>query len=238
MKNLVLVTSALNTKFGVFSEEQRRQQTLATVNSVRTHLPGASVFVCEMSGQTLTTNQIAFFEQNFDKLLNFSDDASVKELFESTDNWDVVKNVTEVMCFGRALKLLKNTGVIEQYQRIFKLSGRYTIDERFDLDFYQQYCNQSLIVLGSQKRSQFPVNVTGVEFQHMSRLWSWPSTLTDEIIEFYDNSLEYMYQRLSQGGYVDIEHCLYKFLDHNKIVEKDSLGVSGNIAPNGVSIKD
>jgi hypothetical protein len=47
-----------------------------------------------------------------------------------------------------------------------------------------------------------------------------------------------MYQRLANNGYADIEHCLYKFLDPAKIINKEPLGIVGNIAPNGVPIKD
>jgi hypothetical protein len=72
----------------------------------------------------------------------------------------------------------------------------------------------------------------------MSRLWSWPADLTEEVIEAYKNSLQYMYQRLNARGYVDIEHCLYKFLDKEKVIEKDIVGISGNIAPNGAAIND
>jgi len=238
MKNLVLITSALNTKFGVYTEDQRRQQTLNTIESVRKYIPNAYIVICEMSGVALTDQQVNIFEKNSDQLINFTKDSAVVELYDSTDNWDVVKNVTEVLCFGRALKILKATGVTDNAQRIFKLSGRYVIDERFDFSTYEQYKNKNMIVVGTKKKSQFPKSLTGVDFQYMSRLWSWPAVLNDEIIQVYDSSLAYMYERLAQSGYVDIEHCLYKFLDPNKILETSQLGVTGNIAPNGVAIKD
>ena len=47
-----------------------------------------------------------------------------------------------------------------------------------------------------------------------------------------------MYERLADGGYVDIEHCLYKFLDSEKIIELNAIGVTGNIAPNGHPVQD
>ena len=72
----------------------------------------------------------------------------------------------------------------------------------------------------------------------MSRLWSWPTTLNKEIIQSYGNSLNYMFERITNGGYADIEHCLYQFLDRDKIIEKEPIGVTGNISPNGVLVKD
>jgi hypothetical protein len=72
----------------------------------------------------------------------------------------------------------------------------------------------------------------------MSRLWSWPTTLTDEIISVYSQGLNFIQERIMAGGYVDIEHVLYKFLDHNKLIELDAVGVQGNIGPNGAAVKD
>lgn len=238
MTSAVMVTSALNTRFGVYSGPVRLEQTLETIKSCRQRIPGCELIVCEMSGQPLTQEQVEVLTANSDKLIDFTTDPAVQDLYNSTDNWDVVKNVTEVMCFGRALSTLKESGTFSRHQRVFKISGRYQLDDRFDIEFYNEYKNQSMIVISNRRASQFPIALTQVEAQYMSRLWSWPTALTDEVITFYTNSLDFMYQRLSQGGYVDIEHCLYKFLPQEKLITRDSLGIIGNIAPNGVPIKD
>jgi len=54
----------------------------------------------------------------------------------------------------------------------------------------------------------------------------------------YNDSLAYIGQRVSQGGYADIEHVLYKFLPQELVQELPVLGVEGFIAPNGVPIKN
>jgi hypothetical protein len=54
--------------------------------------------------------------------------------------------------------------------------------------------------------------VTGIELQYMARLWSWPAAQTERVIQVYNDSLSYIGQRVSVGGYADIEHVLYKFL--------------------------
>ena len=238
-KNAVMITSAINSKFGVYPGDVRLEQTLATVASVKDRIPGAKIFLLEMTGVPLTNNQKNAISNAVDHLLDFTTDQNVTGLYNSTDNWDVVKNVTEVMCFGNALRALhKDANLIGEFDRIFKISGRYLLDERFDLGFYEDYKNKHCIVIGPKKESQFPYQVTQVEGQYMSRLWSWPASLTEEVIGFYDNALTYMYERLAAGGYVDIEHCLYKFLDPAKIINKSPLGITGALAPNGVPIKD
>lgn len=234
----VLVTSAINTKFGVFTSVQRLQQTLDTVRSIKQHIPNCKIFLLEMAGEPLLDEQKQQLSAEVTSLLDFTNDPDVVGLYSSTSNWDVVKNVTEVMCFNKALKTLQDTNQLQGSDRVFKVSGRYTLTSDFDLNFYEEYKNKTLIAIGSKKKSQFPYAVTMCEYQFMSRLWSWPTGLTADVIIAYDQILNYMYTRLAAGGYADIEHCLYKFLDHSKLIEIPVLGLEGSIAPNGISVKD
>jgi hypothetical protein len=72
----------------------------------------------------------------------------------------------------------------------------------------------------------------------MARLWSWPAAQTERVIQVYNDSLAYIGQRVSVGGYADIEHVLYKFLPADSVTEIPVMGVEGTIAPNGVPIKN
>lgn len=238
MKSGVIITSALNTKFGVYSTEQRLEQTLATIQSVKDRIPDAVIFLLEMAGEPLTEDQKNLLMSKVNHLIDFTSDKNVVGLYNSTNNWDVVKNVTEVMCFRSALNTLKESGMANVLDRFFKVSGRYTLNDQFDINYYDSYKIKPCIVVGKSRDSQFPFALTQVEKQYMSRLWSWPTALNDEIIDVYGNSLKFMYNRLADKGYADIEHCLYKFLDRDKVIEKDVLGIQGNLGPNGVAIND
>jgi hypothetical protein len=234
----VLVTSAINTKFGVFTSEQRIKQTLATVTSIKHHIPGCKIYLLEMSGIPLKEDQKQILTNEVTGLLDFTGDPDVVGLYSSTENWDIVKNVTEVMCFNKALKTLWDSNQLNGIDRVFKVSGRYVLNDKFNIKFYEDYKNKTLIAIGAKKTSQFPYTVTLCRYQYMSRLWSWPTILTPEIIVAYDQILNYMYERLAAHGYADIEHCLYKFLDQAKLIEIPVLGLEGSIAPNGQLIKD
>lgn len=238
-KNVFLVTSAINTKFGIFNSQDRLQQTLATVSRIREKAPGAKIIFLEMAALPLSEEQSKAIADAVDYVIDFTTDPAVQSLYHSTDNWDVVKNVTEVMCFGKALKMLyHDTNQLADTQRIFKISGRYQLSDEFDIGFYDQYRVQTNIIVSKSRSSQFDISLTQVPRQFMSRLWSWPTALTEEIIQVYDQGLRFMQSRILQGGYVDIEHLLYKFLDHNKIIEMDTIGIHGNIGPNGQLVKD
>jgi hypothetical protein len=237
---LFLVSSAINTKFGVFDSEQRLTQTIATIQSIKQRVPAANICLIEMGAIELTQDQRQQLREHATAIVEFANDEAVQSLYHSTDNWDIVKNVTEVMCFSKCLKNL--APISKEFvtaDRIFKISGRYTLNDKFDIDFYEDPSVKNMIVVGKRKNSQFGQMVTGgVDQQFMSRLWSWPKSQTEEISLVYDRSLINMGERIQQGGYIDIEHSLFKFLNHSKLVEKDTLGINGRIGPNGQAVED
>jgi hypothetical protein len=235
IKHCFVVTSAVNSKFGVYSPAARLQQTIATLKNIRERVPMCKIIVMECAGTPLTDAQSALIEENCDLLLDFSKDPDVIEIYKS-DNWDVVKNSTEIMCFGRALRMCQDDGDFADMDRIHKMSGRYILNDEFDLGVYEEHPDR--IIIGPKNQSQFPFEVTGIELQYMARLWSWPANQTETVIKVYEESLNYIGERVARGGYADIEHVLYKFLPSELVTEIPVLGVEGTIAPNGVAIRN
>ena len=89
------------------------------------------------------------------------------------------------MCFTNTLDNLIQTGVTKEYDRIFKMSGRYLLTENFDPHYYESAADR--IVVLERKHSQFPPEVTGgKQFQYMSRLWSWPANITEQVVDAYN----------------------------------------------------
>ena len=236
-KHAFIITSALNTKFGVFNTEQRLQQTVATIDSILERVPDAVIFLMEVAGEPLTDEQKAVFNDRVDFLFDFTDNDKVKKIYQNP-SWDVVKSSTEMMCFAAALKQLKDNNLLEGIDRVFKISGRYQLNDNFKIDYYEQVGLSDRIAIKHRQKSQFDLAVTQVAEQYMSRLWSFPAHQIDEIIKTYYEMLKFMGERVAAGGYVDIEHCLFKFLDPNKILELDTVGVQGNLGPNARFIND
>jgi hypothetical protein len=236
MKHCFVVTSAINSRFGVYSPLERLEQTVTTIASIRKHVPNAKIVLMEVTGVPTTPEQVAILSGVCDVYLDFTDEVAVQTLYNSTENWDVVKNGTEIMCFGQALKMLKADEEFEGIDRIHKMSGRYLINEQFDNSLYEQ--EPSKIIIGRKHKSQFPLEVTQQGWQYMARLWSWPVSLLDEVITVYDQSLAHFNERVANGGYTDIEHVLAKFLPTEHVVEVDQVGVEGTIAPNGAAIRN
>ena len=238
IKHCFVVTSAVNSKFGVYSPAARLQQTLTTLTSIKSYIPDAKIIVMECTGTPLTESQSDLLEERSDLLIDFSEDAEVQAIYNSTDNWDIVKNSTEILCFGKTLRLCLEDGDFDGCDRIHKMSGRYILTDKFNesLPLYTEHKDR--IIIGEKYKSQFPPGVTGIGLQYMARLWSWPANITERIVKVYEDSLNYIAERVANNGYADIEHVLYKFLPADLVTELPVLGVEGSIAPNGHPVKN
>jgi hypothetical protein len=237
VRHAFVVTSAVNSKFGVYSPAERLEQTVDTITSIRSKLPTAKIFIMECCGTPLTDDQRLALAKSCDTLIDFSTNPDVQAMYDN-DNWDVVKNGTEIMCFSRALRMLKDSGQLADIDRIHKMSGRYVLNDMFDSETYEQLEIADKFIIGPKYKSQFPEHVTTQPWQYMARLWSWPISRLDETIKVYEDSLVFFAERLAAGGYVDIEHVLARFLNPAHVHEIQNLGVEGCIAPNGTPIKN
>ena len=121
---------------------------------------------------------------------------------------------------------------------MFKVSGRYLITDDFDIVFYEQPDVADGIVFKRCMTSQFPLSMTQVPLQYMSRLWSFPASLVGEVTDTFRKMLSFMIERVNAGDYVGIEHCPYKFMDPGRILELDRVGITGNLGATGSPIAD
>lgn len=236
-KHAFIVTSAINSKFGVYSPRERLDQTLNTIATIKERVPDALIVVMEVCGTPIKDLQANQLKEVCHVFIDCSNDEDVQALYDN-DNWDVVKNGTEIMCFSRVLGILQQENMLNGFDRVHKVSGRYLLNDDFKLDLYERDDIKDKIVIGPAQPSQFPPEVTQVPLQYMARLWSWPTAMTSEVIQVYLDSFNFFAERLANGGYVDIEHVLYKFLPQERVHNEPLLGIEGHIAPNGVQIKN
>ena len=237
IKHAFVVTSAINSKFGVYSPGERLSQTVDTIASIRKKVPTALIYVMECCGTPITATQANMLIGVSNGFIDYSTSEDVQAMYDN-DNWDIVKNGTEIMCFSNALRTLTDTGKFDGVDRIHKMSGRYILNDLFDTETYEQTDVQDKIVIGPKHKSQFPIEITQQPLQYMARLWSWPKALNEDVIKVYQDSFMFFAERVANGGYIDIEHVLCKFLPPEHVHEITNLGVEGCIAPNGQPIKN
>lgn len=237
IKHCFIIASAINTHYSVYNTHRRWHQTLDTISSINLFAPGSQIILVEMSSIALTPDQKSELSRHVTHLVDFSQAPAVTEIYRSTKNWDIIKNQTEITMFERALSELEAQGHFDNVTRIHKISGRYRLNDEFDLSTYELAADK--IVLSQMRESQFDPRKTKNQLtQYMSRLWSWPQALTPLIIKFYQVALADFVHTRRQAGYRDIEHLLARHLPQEHLHEVEVIGVEGAIGTSGQRVSD
>lgn len=241
MNPLFLVSSALHTRFGVYTLDQRVSQTIDTLSSIKRISPFARIILNESSGLRSVTAETIKKLPSVYKIINHSDSQEVIRIHNAIDREDIVKNHTEMLTTIAALEIIMRDQLHVGCDRIFKLSGRYMLS----VDFYKKnnYGGIELkdaIVVGAARKSQLDPYLTDDQsLQYMCRCWSFPVALIYEVHDIYTKMLSKFIEVNQQGKYLDLEHLLYMYLAHRSDIKEVSVvGVMGNIGSTGEWIVD
>lgn len=241
MHNTVLITSALYTNYGIYSTAERIAQTLATVISARTHIPNATIILIDNSKvdiQADNSPELNALIDAVDFYIDNSDDTDIQHFHNSVTNYDIGKNAMECLGMYKALNyILTDPAIMEivvQSSRIYKLSGRYEITDQFNLMHFDSAVTRDKYVF---KQAQ-PGWVAGEPLLLQTRLWSFTPSLLLDTVKLFKTIIDNMFATFNQGKYIDVEHSMAKFIPADKLVQFNTIGLKGNIAPNGVEVID
>ena len=232
---LFLVSSAIHTNHGVYSPEQRLEQTINTLKSIKERCD-ADIVLLDGGLKSPTDEERKVLEEYTKGIISFSDAPSIKDIL-AIPSQDIVKNMAEIVMFGSTFQDLVVSGDYKKYKRIFKMSGRYLLNDNFN---YQTHLDaKNKIIIRGPFTSQFTSSQTGgVIFQYMSRLWSFDSELLPNVADSYKKMFDTINRVLGSGGYIDIEHLLFVYLNPTFIQKISKIGIEGNIAPNGAEVSE
>jgi hypothetical protein len=244
-KNTVLITSAIYTNYGIYNVEQRIQQTLATALSARKYIPNATIILIDNSKVDVQNDESAEFEALLDAVdyyIDNSDDPDIQHFHNNVQNYDIGKNSMECIGMLKALTYISTDqelmGVIESSNRIFKLSGRYEVTDKFDITAFDNANTKDKYVFKQAQPSWIPSTDTGVDQLLQTRLYSFTPSLFADTIVLFNEIINNMFAMFNQQKYIDVEHSMAKFIPQDKLVELETVGLQGNIAPNGMMIID
>jgi len=146
IKNIIMITSIINCTTNplsyyhirsVFDIRERFEQTLETINSVRKNIPNSVIFFLECSDLSGENEEIENeICENVDYFYNFNDNNNIKDAVNSR-----LKGYGEANLLLAGLKELEKHSEIN-YNNIFKLSGRYYLNDNFNIcDFDNEFNN-------------------------------------------------------------------------------------------------
>ncbi len=188
----------------IFSPEQRAQQTLQTVESIRAKVPGAKIILVESGLQEILPFEL---EKKVDQYIYVGNKKLVRWSCDSKQ-----KSLGEIMMLYYAMKNFKFTADF-----YFKMSGRYFLNEEFNLRDWQQ----GEFVLQYIKEDYICTRLYGFR---QSAFATWKYALLKGI-------------PLTMVAY-PIENTLAKYIPRNQARRLAVLGVSGVGASSSDIIKD
>lgn len=244
-KNIVLLTSAVYSNYGIYTPEQRIQQTLETAKSAKKYIPGAVIVLIDNSKVDVQNDDSDNFNELIDLVdyyIDNSDDQDIKHFHESVTNYDIGKNAMECLGLFKALNYIStDTDLMNEIttaSRIFKLSGRYVVTDKFSIDAFDNADTKGKYVFKKRQPSWIPTTDTGVDYLLQTRLYSFTPSVFLDTIKLFEQIINNMFATFNQQKYIDVEHSMAKFIPADKLVELDVVGLQGNIAPNGMMIID
>jgi hypothetical protein len=244
-KQTVLITSAVYTNYGIYDAKQRIQQTLDTVKSAKQYIPDCTIVLIDNSTVAVQADDSAELNELIDLVdyyIDNSDDKDIQHFHNNITNYDIGKNSMECVGMYKALAYMSSNpelmDIITNSSRIFKLSGRYQLTDKFDISAFDNDSTKDKYVFKKAQASWINSADTGVTTMLQTRLWSFTPSLFTDTIQLFQTILQNMFATFNQGKYIDVEHSMAKFVPADKLVELDTVGLQGNIAPNGMMIID
>jgi hypothetical protein len=228
--SIFFINSCINVQRGglsIYTPEERFEQTIGSIESVQKLAPNSKIYLFDSSVESVPIIQQKTIE---DKSVIFhytGEDDTMKQM-----TMRGLKNFAETYSFILFFRWLKLTNSLVTANRIYKLSGRYQLNENFD---YNLRPENSFVFKKSVKSwmSEEQCKFTGVDRVYDTRLWHMDFKLIDT---FYD-SLMYIFNDSYTLG-IDVEHSFYKHLHKYNVTEVDVIGVQGNKAPNGEYVNE
>jgi hypothetical protein len=241
--NTVLVTSAVYSNYGVYSAQERIQQTLATVESARKYIPDSVIILIDNSKVDVQQDDSIEFNALIDAVdyyIDNSDDADIQHFHNHVANYDVGKNSMEVLGMIKSLSYITSDselmGKITSSNRIFKLSGRYLVTEQFDITAFDNDTTQNKFVFKQAQPGW--IKDIGTDTLLQTRLYSFTPSMLFDVINLFQTIINNMFSIFNQQKYIDVEHSMSLFIPKEKLVELPIVGLKGNIAPNGQEVID
>lgn len=231
----IITSSIIPFRVGSFhSPQERFEQTLDTIKSIREKVPNSIIWVTESSPVELPEEYSTELIKQSDYYVEHYDDEVLCQLYDNLDKcpekFDFGKSLLETRSFYNTLVQIDPL----DFTRAFKISGRYTLNDEFDIaDYESKFLDQYYVMKVHDMEDDLFNLISGVAGQVTTGLWSFDKSLLNETIEMYQKCFSYMDTMMSYTGGIDIEHSIYKWIDHKKVIRISSLGVNRNHGPNG-----
>lgn len=217
------VTSALrvNGKLSIYSDEERFQQTIKTVESIQKYCPSNSIHLIDASHENLSEDQLDIMSR------------MGVDVYKCSEKHDIIRDLAikghKSVCELAILKFFfqEYAPKREDCKRFYKLSGRYWLNDNFKHSFEHENSFVFLKAVDSWMPQQI-IQQTGMKKFYETRMYNLDSKIFDLYVKEIDNIIDTCIKYN-----VNIEHSIYHNLNKYNPIELEKVGVNGYISPSG-----
>lgn len=217
-----IITSTIHSENTCYSSQERFMQTIETIDSIRYKCLEPYIVLVDNSIKELEQDQTKILENKVDSFIKY--DHTVASMYY---NMITNKGLGEILILERGLKEIEKLSV--KPKRIFKISGRYTLNENFDINYYKDASNK---FIGAVRTWNFYNNHNEVISQRYSfetALWSFPIDQFENVKNFLlINAFDHLY-----NNQTDLEHSFFTCIPKELMEIKNPVGVTTNTGHNG-----
>ena len=226
-QQLFIVTSALYPRMGVISREERFQQTVEGLKSLREKCPDAIVILAEGSPDKVSEEKIKALSDYVDMIADFSGDKDIAQ-FAAIGRKSEAENVLML----KTMMLLKQEPSLMKLKhslsRIYKLSGRTILNDRFDIHDHNHFGKYVF-------KKRMPTWLQGEAAETftdllITRLFSFCPSLIDDYMIMCQRNIGVI---IDAG--VDTEHAHFFNMNLDYLVELDDIHCQGTMASTGAT---
>ncbi len=224
---LFIVTSALNPNMGVINRQDRLQQTIDGLKSLRERCPDAIVMLAEGSPEKVEQDKIVVLSDLVNFVADFSGDRDISQ-FAVNGRKSEAENVLMLKCM---MLLKREPGLMQLMHgvsRVYKLSARTIINEGFD---YNDHAHFGKYVF----KKRMPTWLQGERAEVftdllITRLFSFCPSLIDDYSVVCHRNIGV----ITDTG-IDTEHAHFFNIDPDKLIELDTIYCQGIMAGTGLT---
>lgn len=221
------ISSALNVKqLSVFNNDERYLQTVETIKSIDKYCPNNVKYIFDTSYDMPKMEYVNELVNMDVRFIYCGNNADVRRLSDAGQ-----RSLAETLGFILFLNEYQKNPV--EAKRIYKMSGRYKLNDNFILD--KEEFKDSFVYLPTVNSwmSKDRQELAGVDRIFELRLWHMDNNLLD----IFKNEIYNILESMMKFG-IDVEHAYYKHLSKYKWTTIEPIGLEGAIAPTGEIINE
>lgn len=233
MTNWWIVTSALATS-GAFTQVEKFHQTVLTLTSILKKSSNNKIIFLEGSNHEIVGAHRRTIASIVDQYCEYWHQTEFQNLFLSPnrERQNLKSSMETYLLHNMCHYYLTN--LVQPSDRVFKLSGRYKLNDQFSLHTHEMQKNKWCFAPASYGAS-IGYDRPG---QLSTRLYSFCGSQIADAARIFKEVYDTILQEHERGSWTDIEHTMFNLIPPEKRVHANVIGVEGNFSKCGGWIQE